>query len=160
MLSFFWTGRLTDFVFNSWTWFRSLGRRLLGLPAPFVAAPTSGVSRKNSYRILRRESSVSSLSSITSGTISPRKSASRKHLRKKSSRSLRKASLANDPHLAIKQLLAAPKKKKILVLDLDETLIHSTSKGSKNHDHLIEVLVDKHVCLYVLFKHLGGLPCP
>ncbi|KAJ1567543.1 Nuclear envelope morphology protein 1 [Nowakowskiella sp. JEL0078] len=34
---------------------------------------------------------------------------------------------------------------KTLVLDLDETLIHSTSRGSRNHDHTIEVLVDKHV---------------
>ncbi|KAJ3211877.1 Nuclear envelope morphology protein 1 [Dinochytrium kinnereticum] len=35
-------------------------------------------------------------------------------------------------------------KVKTLVLDLDETLIHSTSSGSRYHDHMIEVLVDKH----------------
>ncbi|KAI8800133.1 NLI interacting factor [Cladochytrium replicatum] len=41
---------------------------------------------------------------------------------------------------------------KTLVLDLDETLIHSTSRGSRNHDHMIEVLVEKHVCLYYVYK--------
>ncbi|KAJ3269320.1 Nuclear envelope morphology protein 1, partial [Borealophlyctis nickersoniae] len=42
--------------------------------------------------------------------------------------------------------------RKTLVLDLDETLIHSTSRGSRNHDHVIEVLVEKHVCLYYVYK--------
>ncbi|KAJ3110712.1 Nuclear envelope morphology protein 1 [Phlyctochytrium bullatum] len=41
---------------------------------------------------------------------------------------------------------------KTLVLDLDETLIHSTSAGSRYHDHVIEVLVEKHVCLYYVYK--------
>ncbi|TPX45356.1 hypothetical protein SeLEV6574_g03909 [Synchytrium endobioticum] len=44
------------------------------------------------------------------------------------------------------------RKIKTLVLDLDETLIHSTSRGSRNHDHMIEVLVDKYVCLYYVYK--------
>jgi hypothetical protein len=48
--------------------------------------------------------------------------------------------------------LIKPPPRKVLVLDLDETLIHSTSRGSKNHDHVIEVLVDRHVCLYYIFK--------
>ena len=39
-----------------------------------------------------------------------------------------------------------------LVLDLDETLIHSTSRGTRNHDHIIEVLVERHVCLYYVYK--------
>ncbi|KAJ3403343.1 CTD nuclear envelope phosphatase 1, partial [Chytridiales sp. JEL 0842] len=47
---------------------------------------------------------------------------------------------------------SAPRKLKTLVLDLDETLIHSTTLGSKHHDHMIEVLVDKHVCLYYVYK--------
>ncbi|KAI9294894.1 hypothetical protein K502DRAFT_277779, partial [Neoconidiobolus thromboides FSU 785] len=42
--------------------------------------------------------------------------------------------------------------KKWLVLDLDETLIHSTSKGSKNCDHMVEVLMDKHAALYYVYK--------
>ena len=54
--------------------------------------------------------------------------------------------------LALRQFLSAPKQKKTLVLDLDETLVHSTSKGSRHHDHLIEVLIDKHVCLYYVYK--------
>ena len=56
--------------------------------------------------------------------------------------------------IALKQLLSAPKKKKLLILDLDETLVHSTSKGSRYHDkncHLIEVLIEKHVCLYYVY---------
>jgi len=48
--------------------------------------------------------------------------------------------------------LVKPPPRKVLVLDLDETLIHSTSRGSRNHDHVIEVLVDRHVCLYYIFK--------
>ncbi|KAJ3107099.1 Nuclear envelope morphology protein 1 [Physocladia obscura] len=45
--------------------------------------------------------------------------------------------------------------KKTLVLDLDETLVHSTSTSSRHHDHIIEVLVDKHVCLYYVYKRPG-----
>ncbi|KAJ3050845.1 Nuclear envelope morphology protein 1 [Rhizophlyctis rosea] len=48
--------------------------------------------------------------------------------------------------------MAAGEARKTLVLDLDETLIHSTSRGSRNHDHMIEVLVEKHVCLYYVYK--------
>ncbi|KAI8928527.1 NLI interacting factor-like phosphatase-domain-containing protein [Entophlyctis helioformis] len=44
------------------------------------------------------------------------------------------------------------RKKKTLVLDLDETLIHSTSRGSRRHDFMVEVLIDKHVCLYYVYK--------
>ncbi|ORX58537.1 hypothetical protein BCR36DRAFT_276372 [Piromyces finnis] len=44
------------------------------------------------------------------------------------------------------------KEKKVLVLDLDETLIHSTSRGSRKHDYMIEVLLDKHICLYYVYK--------
>ncbi|RKO86745.1 NLI interacting factor, partial [Blyttiomyces helicus] len=44
------------------------------------------------------------------------------------------------------------RKLKTLVLDLDETLVHSTSRGSRNHDHMVEVLIDKHVCLYYVYK--------
>ncbi|TPX63762.1 hypothetical protein SpCBS45565_g06404 [Spizellomyces sp. 'palustris'] len=43
-------------------------------------------------------------------------------------------------------------RKKTLVLDLDETLIHSTSRHSRNYDHVVEVTVDRHVCLYYVFK--------
>ncbi|ORX84006.1 hypothetical protein K493DRAFT_239477 [Basidiobolus meristosporus CBS 931.73] len=42
---------------------------------------------------------------------------------------------------------------KVLVLDLDETLIHSTSRGtSHDADHMIEVRIDNHACLYYVFK--------
>jgi TFIIF-interacting CTD phosphatase-like protein len=43
------------------------------------------------------------------------------------------------------------------VLDLDETLIHSTSRGNgvpgaSGRAHVIEVVVDKHACLYYVYK--------
>ena len=139
-----WNRCLSESILCSWNWLSATGRRLLGLGPP---PRKLSLGRKNSYRIIQRESSVSSISSMSSN-LTPRKSTRKlKPLRKKSSKSLRQTTSSTDPHLAIKQLLSAPKKKKILVLDLDETLIHSTSKGSKNHDHLIEVLIDKHVCL-------------
>lgn len=53
------------------------------------------------------------------------------------------------PSLAVRR---KRKEKKVLVLDLDETLIHSTSRGSRNHDYMIEVLLDKHICLYYVYK--------
>ncbi|KAI9140801.1 HAD-like domain-containing protein [Paraphysoderma sedebokerense] len=43
-------------------------------------------------------------------------------------------------------------KKKTLVLDLDETLIHSTSRGVRGYDYMIEVMVEKHNCLYYVYK--------
>lgn len=48
--------------------------------------------------------------------------------------------------------LYLPKVQKTLVLDLDETLVHSTSKSSRNYDTMIEVLVGKTSCLYYVFK--------
>jgi TFIIF-interacting CTD phosphatase-like protein len=78
----------------------------------------------------------------------PQKTIKGKHKRKKKKKDSTAA-------LALKQLLSAPKKKKLLVLDLDETLVHSTSKGSRHHDKnctLIEVLIEKHSCLYYVYK--------
>ena len=48
--------------------------------------------------------------------------------------------------------LYLPKTQKTLVLDLDETLVHSTSKSSRNYDAMIEVLIGKSSCLYYVFK--------
>lgn len=48
--------------------------------------------------------------------------------------------------------LHLPKKAKTLVLDLDETLIHSTSKSCKKYDTMIEVLMNKASCLYYVLK--------
>lgn len=39
------------------------------------------------------------------------------------------------------------KQKKILCLDLDETLVHSTPQSYRRHDFSVEVMIDKHVCL-------------
>ncbi|KXS09491.1 hypothetical protein M427DRAFT_64007 [Gonapodya prolifera JEL478] len=50
-------------------------------------------------------------------------------------------------------LLAPPlSERKTLVLDLDETLIHSTSRGTRESDHVVEVTVERHVCLYYVYK--------
>jgi hypothetical protein len=43
-------------------------------------------------------------------------------------------------------------KKKTLVLDLDETLIHATSRGSRAQGYMVEVLADGHSCLYYVYK--------
>ncbi|KAF9403276.1 Nuclear envelope morphology protein 1, partial [Podila epigama] len=47
---------------------------------------------------------------------------------------------------------SAAARKKTLVLDLDETLIHSTSRGSRSQGYMVEVLVDRHACLYYVYK--------
>lgn len=43
-------------------------------------------------------------------------------------------------------------KRKTLVLDLDETLIHATSRGSRSQGYMVEVLADGHSCLYYVYK--------
>ncbi|KAJ1677334.1 Nuclear envelope morphology protein 1, partial [Spiromyces aspiralis] len=43
-------------------------------------------------------------------------------------------------------------RKKTLVLDLDETLIHSTPLGPYRAHHRIEVVIDKTSCLYYVYK--------
>lgn len=48
--------------------------------------------------------------------------------------------------------MVLPKKTKILALDLDETLVHSTSKSSGDCDYFVEVLVERSSCLYYVFK--------
>lgn len=48
--------------------------------------------------------------------------------------------------------MVLPKKSKVLALDLDETLVHSTSKSSSDCDYFVEVLVDRSSCLYYVFK--------
>ncbi len=48
--------------------------------------------------------------------------------------------------------LKAPRRKKTLILDLDETLIHSTSKGSRASDFMVEVMIDRHPFLYYVYK--------
>lgn len=60
------------------------------------------------------------------------------------------ASLPDAAYPRYKMVL--PKKTKILTLDLDETLVHSTSKSSSECDFFVEVLVDRSSCLYYVFK--------
>lgn len=48
--------------------------------------------------------------------------------------------------------MVLPKRTKILVLDLDETLVHSTCRSSGDCDFLVEVLIDRSSCLYYIFK--------
>lgn len=42
--------------------------------------------------------------------------------------------------------------RKVLVLDLDETLIQSTPRGSKHFQFMLEVMVDRRACLYYTYK--------
>jgi CTD nuclear envelope phosphatase 1 len=70
----------------------------------------------------------------------------------KSKSSRKRLTRTSSEQLDLKFKLLVPKKKKILVLDLDETLIHSSTQGSRYHDHVIEVMVDKHICLYYVYK--------
>jgi CTD nuclear envelope phosphatase 1 len=60
------------------------------------------------------------------------------------------ASLPDVAYPRFKMVL--PRKTKILALDLDETLVHSTSKSSGDCDYFVEVLVDRSSCLYYVFK--------
>jgi hypothetical protein len=51
--------------------------------------------------------------------------------------------------LKIFKLPSVTPTKKILCLDLDETLVHSTPQSYRRHDFSVEVLIDKHACLYI-----------
>lgn len=44
------------------------------------------------------------------------------------------------------------KQLKTLVLDLDETLVHSTSRNVGNYNHTIQVMVEGQVCIYYVYK--------
>lgn len=111
-------------------------------------------SNSSSLRLKRNGSSVSlSSSADDSSSASMRKRPSIRKLARKKSLLQPQGTPVEDAHLyAVKLFFSPPKKKKVLVLDLDETLVHSTSKGSRHHDHLIEVLVDQHICLYYVYK--------
>ncbi|CAG8653705.1 38273_t:CDS:2 [Gigaspora margarita] len=58
----------------------------------------------------------------------------------------------NQTSLTSSQLFSSLMKTKTLILDLDETLIHSTSRGLRADAHMIEVMVDNHACLYYVHK--------
>lgn len=50
-------------------------------------------------------------------------------------------------------LLSRPTKRKTLILDLDETLVHSLAKGNHMSDgHMVEVKLEKHALLYYVYK--------
>lgn len=59
---------------------------------------------------------------------------------------------AEPPSFKLSKRLKPRLEKKILVLDLDETLIHSSAHSSKGFDQMIEVFVDKLPRLYYVFK--------
>jgi CTD nuclear envelope phosphatase 1 len=63
------------------------------------------------------------------------------------------AYLASLPEAAFPRYkLVLPKKSKTLVLDLDETLVHSTSASAEEYDFMVEVLVERSSCLYYVHK--------
>ena len=52
----------------------------------------------------------------------------------------------------ISRELPLPIKKKTLVLDLDETLIHSTTRSTPDYNVRIEVVIDRTACLFYVSK--------
>jgi TFIIF-interacting CTD phosphatase-like protein len=44
------------------------------------------------------------------------------------------------------------KKDKTIVLDLDETLIHSTTRGARGYDLKVEVFIERQACLFYVYK--------
>lgn len=48
--------------------------------------------------------------------------------------------------------ITIPKRLKSLILDLDETLVHSTAASCSDFDFMVEVLVNRASCLYYVYK--------
>ncbi|KAI9007996.1 NLI interacting factor-like phosphatase-domain-containing protein [Gaertneriomyces semiglobifer] len=77
---------------------------------------------------------------------------------KTSSKSLKpkksKATLSSAHHdvSRIPRAVIIKPRKKTLVLDLDETLIHSTARGTRGHDFAVEVQIGWRSCLYYVYK--------
>ncbi|CAG8477694.1 4355_t:CDS:2 [Paraglomus occultum] len=95
--------------------------------------------RSPRIRSRRQDQQISSSSTVTSVT---------KHSSTRAKGQHRQATLASSiPSTSF----PAFAKTKTLILDLDETLIHSTVRGSDNA-HMLEVMVDSHACLYYVHK--------
>lgn len=96
--------------------------------------------RRRSVRILRlqnEEGKIKSLKSPTSAALSP-------DIAKKAKQ---RALVTSRPLIPNKQV------RKTLILDLDETLIHSLSKGGKmSSGHMVEVRLGTHAILYYVHK--------
>ncbi|CAI2172433.1 19685_t:CDS:10 [Funneliformis geosporum] len=90
------------------------------------------------------QASIASSSSIDN--ISSLKAANSSIRLKNSTKPIHQSSLTSTPSFS------SMMKSKTLILDLDETLIHSTSRGSRSDAHMIEVMVDNHACLYYVYK--------
>lgn len=60
--------------------------------------------------------------------------------------------LRANPTFKLSKSLRPKLTKKTLVLDLDETLIHSTLYNLKLPDYTIEVIKEKRACLYYVYK--------
>ncbi|CAG8458871.1 11290_t:CDS:2 [Funneliformis caledonium] len=90
------------------------------------------------------QASIASSSSIDN--ISSLKATNSSNRLKNSTKPVHQSSLTSTPSFS------SMMKTKTLILDLDETLIHSTSRGSRADAHMIEVMVDNHACLYYVYK--------
>jgi hypothetical protein len=64
------------------------------------------------------------------------------------------SSLSRSQNLKLYRRPSMLSKQITLVLDLDETLIHSSSRFNSTilHDATVEVLIDKSICLYYVYK--------
>lgn len=105
-----------------------------------LAIQAQAQGRRRSVRILRlqnEEGKMKSLKSPTSAALSP-------DIAKKARQ---RASMTSRP------LISNRHSRKTLILDLDETLIHSLSKGGKmSSGHMVEVRLGTHAILYYVHK--------
>ncbi|CAI2162813.1 7299_t:CDS:10 [Funneliformis geosporum] len=95
-------------------------------------------SKKQLQQQIASSSSIDNISSLKAANSSIRL--------KNSTKPIHQSSLTSTPSFS------SMMKSKTLILDLDETLIHSTSRGSRSDAHMIEVMVDNHACLYYVYK--------
>jgi len=59
---------------------------------------------------------------------------------------------SNTPSPKSRQVLPVHLKRKTLILDLDETLVHSTIKPVSNHDMTVDVMIDGVNCTFYVIK--------
>ena len=104
-----------------------------------VASPTTP-RRSPRFRSRRQDQQISSSSTVTHVS---------KHSSTRAKGQHKQATLASSiPSTSFSAFV----KTKTLILDLDETLIHSTMRGSPANAYMLEVMVDSHACLYYVYK--------
>jgi hypothetical protein len=101
---------------------------------------------RRSPRFKSKKQSQQQVPSSSIDIISPLKATNSSIRLRSNARQVYQSSMTSTPSFS------SMMKTKTLILDLDETLIHSTSRGSRADAHMIEVMVDNHACLYYVYK--------